>query len=84
MGIPTRVTVNYREEDGWHIFTSEDVPNLFVAHEGREIAFNDVAAVLEQIFLLQDRIICKFSPELTADQFFGQIDQFTVVLKKAA
>ena len=84
MGVPTRVLVDYREEDGWHIFTSTDVPNLLVAHEDRELAFNDVAIVLEQIFLLQDGMICKFSPELTVDQFFGQVDQSTVVLKKAA
>lgn len=80
------VAVDYREEGGWHIFTSEDVPELIVAHTDPLLAYNDVAVVLGGLFRLNKGIECTFSPEITADEFLAHLEQesLRINFRKAA
>lgn len=80
------VTVSYREtEDGWHIFTSNDVPNLLVASPDRMRAFNDVPRVLRRLHRFTTGIECTFTPEYSAEEFFGRLrgHEQKVVLRAA-
>ena len=85
-GEATRVAVDYRVDCGWHIFTSEDVPELLVAHTDPLVAFNDVAVVLEGLMRLNAGIDCKFAPEQPAEQFLADRQHVThrVHFSKAA
>lgn len=39
-----------------HVFTSPDVPGLFVAHTDRETAERDVPAVIDMLKRMQERL----------------------------
>lgn len=65
------VAVDYREDNGWHVFTSEDVPELLVAHADPVVAFKDVAIVLEGLMRLNAGVECSFAPDKTAEEFFA-------------
>lgn len=81
------VTVFYRQaDDGWHIFTSKDVPTLLVASRDRVKAYNDVPTVLQKMFRLTQGVEWTFTPELSAEEFFDRLDghEKRVVLRKAA
>ena len=41
------MTIEHREKDGWHIFTSPQLPGLFVAHPDFQTALNDVPRSIE-------------------------------------
>ena len=75
MGEEDSVGVMYQRVGDWHVFTSDDVPELFVSHSDAECAYNDVAAVLDKLYLHNRGIECAFTPELTAEAFFGQEKQ---------
>lgn len=69
-----RVSVTYRNLAGWHVFTADDIPGLYVASPDPIKAYNDVARSLEVLALKNDGQECRFSPEITAEQFFASLE----------
>ena len=63
------VKVDYGFRDGWHVFTSNDVPGLYVTSEDPKTAFNDVAPSIETLARLNDGIECVVQPLLTYAEF---------------
>ena len=46
---PTVIVVDHPLIDGWHIFTSDQVRGLYVAHPDRELAYKAVAPTIETL-----------------------------------
>jgi hypothetical protein len=46
------VMVQYKHRDGWHVFSSNDVPGLYVASKDPVKAYDDVPVALKQIMEL--------------------------------
>ncbi len=65
-GKQATICVNYRNIDGYHVFTSEDVYGLYVASQEPEKAFNDVGPAIEKLIRLNENVDCQVEP---ADSF---------------
>ena len=65
----TTFTVKYREKDGYHLFTSEDVRGLFVGGSDCEEAFLEVAGAIELLMRVNYNVDCKVEPEQTPEEF---------------
>jgi hypothetical protein len=44
--LPTTARVLHREIEGYHVFTSEDVYGLYLAHQDQALAFGDVGQAI--------------------------------------
>ena len=55
MGKITSFRVDYKNVDGWHGFTSNDLPGLYVASKDAVIAYNDIAKSVE-LFIKFDTV----------------------------
>lgn len=53
------VRIEHRVVGTQHVFTSPDVPGLFVAHADRETAQRDVPAAIEMLKRMQERLRSK-------------------------
>jgi hypothetical protein len=56
------IAVNHKERDGWHVYTSVDIPGLYVAHPNDEIAFADVPGSIRLLCKLNDGIDWRIDP----------------------
>lgn len=65
----TSIDIAYKMADGWHVFTSEQLPGLYVASPDAETAYNDVGPALEMLLKLDEGIVCKAKPELSFEEF---------------
>jgi hypothetical protein len=59
------IRVVYRFIDGYHVYTSDDVHGLYVAHQDARQAYEAVAPSLEKLIQLNDGIVCRVEPALT-------------------
>ena len=66
----TSISVEYKNVDGWHVFSSMDIAGLYVASPDQELAYNDVAFAIEKLLKLNMGIDCKVIPELSVSEFF--------------
>ncbi len=44
--------VDYKLQDDWHIFTSSQLPGLYVANKQYDIAYNDIQVSIEKLLEL--------------------------------
>ena len=69
MGEITSFAVDYKNVQGWHVFTSEDLPGLYVASQEPEKAYDDVAVAIAALVELDTGITCKVTPVVPYGQF---------------
>lgn len=68
------VGVRYKATfDGWHVFTSSELPGLYVASHDAETAYNDVAPSIEMLLRLDEGVECTIRPELPFQQFVSML-----------
>lgn len=67
--IVTTVLVDYKNRDGWHVFTSNDVLGLYVASKDARKAYEDVPIALQKLMELDYSCQCKVSRPLTFEDF---------------
>lgn len=65
----TSIRVDYKNVEGWHVFTSEELPGLYVASQDPELAYNDVGTALEKLIELDTGATCRVSPEVPFSEF---------------
>ena len=70
MTIVSSVAVKHEQKDGWHAFTSTDLPGLCVASTDMQKAFEDVALSIEKLIFLNCGQTVKAVPERTFEEFF--------------
>ena len=61
----TAIQVTYRFIDGYHVYTSDDVYGLYVAHQDPQKAYEAIAPSLEKLIKLNEGIVCRVEPTLT-------------------
>lgn len=68
------VAVRYKYTlDGWHVFTADELPGLYVASQDAETAYNDVAPSIEMLLLLDEGVECTIRPELPFSAFVSML-----------
>lgn len=68
----TTIEVNYKHVEGWHVFTADSIPGMYVASKDAELAYNDIAPSLQQIIELEFGVKCEVMQELPFAEFIGQ------------
>lgn len=66
---PTTVTVNYRNVDGYHIFTSDQVFGLYVATKHAERAVAALQPSLELLLAKNYGVNCRLEPAAEFGEF---------------
>lgn len=69
MSATALVQVEYKNADDWHVFSSRDLPGLYVASHDPEAAYNDVANAIEKLLQLNEGVQCRAVPQLPFTQF---------------
>jgi hypothetical protein len=72
-GLTTEVLVRRQEKDGWHVYTCDKLPGLYVAHPDDRVAYNDLPNAIRLLVKLDDGIDCTVSHKLTYEQFVQRI-----------
>jgi hypothetical protein len=70
----TSIEVRHRQIDDWHVFTSTDLPGLYVANKDAKTAFNDVSTAIEKLLLLDSNMSVAASPEMEFSQFINRVE----------
>lgn len=68
----TSICVNFKFAEEWHVFSSDQLPGLYVASRNAEVAFKDVAAAIEKLVFLNEGVKIKAVPELSFKDFIEQ------------
>ena len=67
--VSTEISVRYRERDGWHVFTCEELAGLFVASMDRKLAFSDLPDAIRELLKLDLKREYVVSHKLTYGEF---------------
>lgn len=67
------VAVDYRIIDGWHVFTSEQVKGLYVAHEDCQVAYDAVAPTIEALLSENENVQVEVQPKDTFERFLAYL-----------
>jgi len=65
----TTVSVQYRNQDGWHVFTSNDMAGLYVASLDARSAYEDVPVAVKRLIELDFKCICEVTRPQSFDTF---------------
>lgn len=65
----TTVNVNYRHQDGWHVFTSSDMAGLYVASKDARTAYEDVPVAVKRLIELDFDCTCEVTRPEPFDSF---------------
>lgn len=68
----TSICVNFKFAEDWHVFSSDELPGLYVASRNAEVAFKDVATAIEKLVFLNEGVKIKAAPELSFKDFIEQ------------
>jgi hypothetical protein len=68
------IDVDHDCQDGWHEFTSPQVPGLYVVYEAKDIkdletAYYDISTVIEALIYADYAVPVKVRPEKTFEQY---------------
>lgn len=67
------ITISYNQRDGWHVFTSQDLPGLYVASRDASVAFKDVATAIEVLFRLDHKVNVTAKPQCTLTELLSRV-----------
>lgn len=65
----TTISVKYRFIDGYHIFTSDDVYGMYVAHQDAQIAYEHVQPSIKELVKQNEDIDVSVAPVLSFEDF---------------
>lgn len=72
MGQTMSLRVDYKSADGWHVFSSVELPGFYVASKDGEAAYNDVSGTIQKLLKLNEDIDCTVAPDLNYSEFVSQ------------
>jgi hypothetical protein len=74
MSVPTTtdISVKRKVKDGWHVYTCDQLPGLYVAHVDDRVAYNDVPRSVESLLKLNFGMDCKVSHKVSYADFVRQ------------
>jgi hypothetical protein len=65
----TAVNVKYQHRDGWHIFTSPEIPGLYIASKDPRSAYEDVPVAVKRLIELDLQCHCEVVRAAPFDSF---------------
>ncbi len=68
-GFSAEVVVRRKVQDGWQVYTCDQMPGLFVASEDDKAAYNDLPASIRALLFLDFGIDCVVSHKLGYAEF---------------
>lgn len=80
MTLKTSLCVNYKFAEDWHVFSSDELPGLYVASKEAEVAHRDVSAAIEKLLLLNEGLSCKVQPEQSFREFIANAKEADATL----
>ena len=63
------IHVNYSFKEDTHVFSSDDLPGLYIAHKDAQRAFEDVAPSIKLLLKLNSGIDCEVRPAKSYKDF---------------
>ena len=70
--VATEIRVNRRQRDGWSVYTSPDLPGLYVASKNDREAYEDVPLAIQMLFRLDYQIDVSVSHKVDYDNFVAR------------
>ena len=70
---PAIILVDYRVVGGWHVFTSEHVRGLYVAHPDQRAAFEAIGPAIEKLLAENEHVYVEVKPAKTFSAFLEQL-----------
>jgi len=70
--VSAEVVVTRKVRDGWFVYTCEDLPGLYVAHQDDQIAYNDLPLAIKLLVKLDEGIDCAVSHAVPYAEFVKQ------------
>lgn len=67
------IYVDYRIVSGWHVFTSEQVRGLYVAHSDQRTAYEAICPTIEKLLAENEHIDVKVRPAFAFDAFLDRL-----------
>ena len=71
--IRTSINVKYKFARGWHVFESDDVLGLYVAHRDAKKCFDDVQKIAANLLKVNEGSDYRVVSELSFDQFIKNL-----------
>ena len=72
-GIGTEIHVRRRERDGWHVYTCNELPGLFLASKDDNKAYGDLPEAIRLLFKLDFGRDVTVAHKIGYSQFLDQI-----------
>lgn len=67
------IYVDYRIVGGWHVFTSEQVRGLYIAHSDQQTAYEAICPTIEKLLAENEHIDVKVRPAVAFDAFLDRL-----------
>lgn len=67
------IYVDYRIVGGWHVFTSDQVRGLYVAHADQQTAYEAVSPTIEKLLAENEQVDVKVRPTVAFDAFLDRL-----------
>jgi hypothetical protein len=74
VGTATEVSVRRKVKDGWHVYTCDQLPGLYVAHPDDRIAYNDVPGSIAALLRLNYGMECVVAHKVPYHDFIRMSD----------
>lgn len=72
-GWTTEVLVRRTVKDGWHVYTCDELPGLYVAHTNDRVAYNDLPKAIGALVRLDDKVECTVTHKLAYAEFVQRV-----------
>lgn len=67
------LVINRTARDGWHVYTCDKLPGLYVADRDDGVAYLDVCESIKQLFLLEFGLKIEVEPLLSFEEFSATV-----------
>jgi len=69
----TDITVRRSIREGWHVYTCEAIPGLYIANRDDRLAYDDLPKAIEQLFKLDWGVSVSVAHKVGYDEFFAKV-----------
>jgi hypothetical protein len=68
----TSIDVTHKVVEGWHVFESEQMPGLYIAHRDARRAYKAVGPAIEKLVGLDTGMVCRAVPDVPFNVFISK------------
>lgn len=71
--ISTEIDVQRQVKDGWFVYTSDQLPGLYVANPKDQVAYNDALRAVQELLRLDLGLEVEIAHKVSYEEFFTQV-----------